>query len=78
MPLKLRPDAAGDTWRRRWRYVGMQLAVHRHEERDERGMHGIRDKDARDSGQLLHFGDFFVSLHCVRRKAALPFIKNGK
>ena len=21
---------------------------------------------------------FFVSLHCVRRKAALPFIKNGK
>ena len=21
---------------------------------------------------------FFVSLHCVRRKATLPFIKNGK
>ena len=59
MPPKLRPDAAGDTWRRRRRYVGMQLAVHRHEERDERGMHGILDKDARDSGQLLHFGDFF-------------------
>ena len=44
----------------------MQLAAHRHEERDERGMHGILDKeahdsgkDARDSGQLLHFGDFF-------------------
>lgn len=37
----------------------------------EGGMHEIRDKDARDSGQLLHFGDFFVSLHCVRRKAAL-------
>ena len=31
-------------------------------------MHMIRDKDARDSGQLLHFADFFVSLHCVRRR----------
>ncbi len=45
---------------------------------NEGGMHMIRDKDARDSGQLLHSGDFFVSLHCVRRKAALSFIKNGK
>lgn len=35
------------------------------------GMHVIRDKDARDSGQLLHFGDFF----CI---FALSFIKNGK
>ena len=51
MPLKLRGDAAGDTWRRKRRYVGMQLAVRRHEEGDERGMHGILDKDARDSGQ---------------------------
>ena len=33
-------------------------------------MHVIRDKDARDSGQLLHFGDFF----CI---FALSFIKNG-
>lgn len=37
----------------------------------EGGMHVIRDKDARDSGQLLHFGDFF----CI---FALSFIKNGK
>ena len=37
----------------------------------ERGRHVIQDKEARDSGQLLHFADFFVSLHCVRRKAAL-------
>ena len=37
----------------------------------EGGMHEIRDKDARDSGQLLHFGDFF----CI---FALSFIKNGK
>ena len=51
MPPKLRGDAAGDTWRRSGRYVGMQLAVRRHEEGDERGMHGILDKDARDSGQ---------------------------
>lgn len=36
----------------------------------EGGMHMIRDKDARDSGQLLHFGDFF----CI---FALSFIKNG-
>ena len=50
MPPKLRGDAAGDTWRRSGRYVGMQLAVHRHEEGDERGMHGILDKDAHDSG----------------------------
>ena len=59
MHLKLRPDAADDTWRRSGRYVGMQLAARRHEEGDERGMHGILDKDAHDSGQLLHFGDFF-------------------
>ena len=26
---------------------------------NEGGMHMIRDKDARDSGQLLHSGDFF-------------------
>ena len=38
---------------------------------NEEGMHVIRDKDARDSGQLLHFGDFF----CI---FALSFIKNGK
>ena len=36
----------------------------------EGGMHVIRDKEARDSGQLLHFGDFF----CI---FALSFIKNG-
>lgn len=30
----------------------------------EGGMHVIRDKDARDSGQLLHFGDFFLYL-CI-------------
>ena len=51
MPLKLRGDAAEVTSRRNGRYVGMQLAVHRHEEMDERGMHGILDKDAHDSGQ---------------------------
>ena len=51
MPLKLRPDAAGDTSGRSADCIGTQLAVHRHEERDERGMHGILDKDARDSGQ---------------------------
>lgn len=39
----------------------------------EGGMHVIRDKDARDSGQLLHFGDFFVSLHCHSLRTA-----NGK
>ena len=39
-------------------------------ERREGGMHVIQDKDARDSGQLLHFGDFF----CI---FALSFIKNG-
>ena len=70
MPLKLRGDATGDTWRRSADCIGTQLAVHRHEEGDERGMRGgctgfltrmheIRDKEARDSGQLLHFGDFF-------------------
>lgn len=37
----------------------------------EEGMLVIRDKDARHSGQLLHFGDFF----CI---FALSFIKNGK
>ncbi len=37
----------------------------------EGGMLVIRDKDARDSGQLLHFGDFF----CI---FALSFIKNSK
>lgn len=37
---------------------------------NEGGMHVIQDKDARDSGQLLHFGDFF----CI---FALSFIKNG-
>ena len=59
MSPKLRPDAPPATSRRSWRYVGMQLAARRHEEGDERGMHGILDKDARDSGQLLHFADFF-------------------
>ena len=54
-----RHDATGDTWRRSADCIGTQLAVHRHEEGDERGMHGILDKDAHDSGQLLHFGDFF-------------------
>lgn len=39
----------------------------------EGGMLVIRDKDARDSGQLLHFGDFFVSLHCHSLRTA-----NGK
>lgn len=39
----------------------------------EGGMHEIRDKDARDSGQLLHFGNFFVSLHCHSSRTA-----NGK
>ena len=51
MPLKLRPDAAGDTWRRSADCIGMQLAERRHEKGDERGMHGILDKDAHDSGQ---------------------------
>ena len=37
---------------------------------NEGGRHVIRDKEARDSGQLLHFGDFF----CI---FALSFIKNG-
>ena len=37
---------------------------------NEGEMHVIRDKDARHSGQLLHFGDFF----CI---FALSFIKNG-
>ena len=59
MPLKLRPDAPPATSRRSGRYVGTQLAARRHEEGDERGMHGILDKDARDSGQLLYFADFF-------------------
>ena len=36
----------------------------------EREMKGKRGRDARDSGQLLHFGDFF----CI---FALSFIKNG-
>ena len=70
MPPKLRHDATPATSRRNGQYVGTQLAVHRHEERDERGMHEIQDKDARDSGQLLHLGDFF----CI---FALSFIKNG-
>ena len=34
-------------------------------------MHMIRDN-------YCILAIFFVSLHCVRRKAALPFIKNGK
>ena len=71
MPLKLRGDAAGDTSGRSADCIGTQLAVHRHEERDERGMHGILDKDARDSGQLL----FFREKCCI---FALSFIKNGK
>ena len=29
MPLKLRGDAAPATSRRRWRYIGTQMAVHR-------------------------------------------------
>lgn len=36
----------------------------------EGGMHVIRDKDARHSGQLLHFG----KKCCI---FALSFIKNG-
>ena len=38
---------------------------------NEGGMHVIRDKDARHSGQLLHFG----KKCCI---FALSFIKNGK
>ena len=30
----------------------------------EGGMHVIRDKDARDSGQLLFFRENVISLHC--------------
>lgn len=72
MHLKLRPDAADDTWRRSGRYVGMQLAARRHEEGDERGMHGILDKDAHDSGQgctgfrtTIAFCRFFLYLCTV-------------
>ena len=71
-----RPDAANGTSGRSWRYVGTQLAVRCHVEGNERegyegGMHVIRDKDARDSGQLL----FFREKCCI---FALSFIKNGK
>ena len=63
MPPKLRPDAAaicvptqmairgdatGGASGRSWRYVGTR-------------MHEIRDKDARDSGQLL----FFIKKCCI-------------
>ena len=38
----------------------------------EGGMHVIRDKDARDSGQLLFFREkCCIFALCVRRKAAL-------
>ena len=37
----------------------MAVKLDGREREKEGGMHVIQDKDARDSGQLLHFGDFF-------------------
>lgn len=34
----------------------------------EGGMHVIRDKDARDSGQLLHFGDFLYLCTVIHKE----------
>ena len=57
MPLKLRGDAPPSASRRSGRYVATQRAVHRDAVggTSGQGMHEIRDKDARDSGQLLFF-----------------------
>ena len=73
---KLHGEATPATSRRSKRDVGTQVAVRCHVEGNERegyegGMHVIRDKDARDSGQLL----FFREKCCI---FALSFIKNGK
>lgn len=68
------PDAPITAWRRSRQYVPTQIAIRRDAvdgTSGRSGRHVIRDKDARDSGQLLHFGDFF----CI---FALSFIKNGK
>lgn len=73
MPPKLRGDAAEVTSRRSGRYVATQRAVHRDAVGDTSGqgctrfgtrMHVIRDNYCFSEKNV-------VSLHCVRRKAAL-------
>ena len=87
------PDVPKTAWRRSWRYVATQKAIRRDAVGGTSPQRGGWEGDARDSWQgCTWFGTrmhgiqdnycilpiFFVSLHCVRRKATLPFIKNGK
>ena len=56
--MAIRHDATGGASGRSWRYVGTRpegrVASSKYMINEE-GMHVIRDKDARDSGQLLFF-----------------------
>lgn len=73
MPPELRGDAAGGTSGRSWRHVGTQWEIRRDAvdgTSPRNWRHVIQDKEARDSGQLLHFG----KKCCI---FALSFIKNG-
>lgn len=75
---KLRPDAPPATSRRRWRYVVTQRRLHRDAVSaptqpifsigESGAMHDIRDN-------YCILAIFFVSLHCVRRKAALSKVQ---